>query len=312
MYIKEFYKNKKQNIHIIILFLIIIIVIYLCPNYFSKDGFTTTAPATTRPIPTLAQRVKYSLPTGKMIANIPETSRSYSSFFDDNNGKVLNKSTLDSITCWAPASGRNDTNQYINISLPSSNPSMVHGLVVMGRADNIYEYVTSFTVSYISELSGSPINVDNGIIFNSNLYSYKTPDGKEKSYILFANPVPASIIIIKPKTWSNSIAMRVDLLLQIVPQTTIYQALPIINGSISPPVVVPTIPLITGYISTNNDIKKSLNDSYDSIKNERNTNLDNQDRINNLEKRIKKIKLDIIGMSNSSNNTNIKKAPKFY
>ena len=57
MYIKEFYKNKKQNIHIIIIFLIIIICIYLWSNYFSKssENFVLLGAFDQQSIPTPAQ-----------------------------------------------------------------------------------------------------------------------------------------------------------------------------------------------------------------------------------------------------------------
>ena len=132
------------------------------------------------------------------------------------------------------------------------------------------------------------------------------------SYILFANPVTASSIIISPQSWNKSIALRADILINFVPRTTAYVNIPLINGVISPPVVIPTIPLEDKYISDNTDISDSLNNSYESIKNARNSNLDNQDRIDKLDKRIKKIQKDIIGITKSTaKNSNIK-APKFY
>ena len=93
--------------------------------------------------------------------------------------------------------------------------------------------------------------------------------------------------------------------------------LPPVNPQVSP-IVIPTIPMATDYKSTYTEISDTLNSSYDSIRNERNTNLDNQARIDSLEKRIKKLKMDVIGFnktqpsnSNSTNNTIIK-PPKFY
>ena len=307
MYINEFYKNKKQNIHIIILFLIIIIVICFWPNYFSKDGFTTTVPATTKP--KNRQKVIYSLPSTTMIANIPETSRVYSSFFNDGKGTTLNKSTLDSLTCWTPSLGNNNTNQFVTLNL--TTPKKVYGIAIKGRADFIFDYVKTFKVNYTTSTSSAFLPIDNSTIFNSNLYIYTDVNGKEISYILFTNPVIANTISINPQTWNKSIGMRVDLLIDFVPQTTVYEYLPVINGAIRQPVAIPTIPVITNYISDNNDIINSLNSTYDFIKNERNTNLDNQDRINKLEERIKKIKLDIISITNSSTNNKIKE-PSFY
>ena len=298
MYIKEFYKNKKNNIHIIIVFLIIIIFIYLWSN--SKDTFGT---------PSINQKIIYSLPAGTMIANIPESDRTYSTVFDDGKGTLLNSSTLDSVTCWAPAVS--DTNQSIQLNL--STPTMVYGIVIKGRADYFFNYVKTFEVDYILL---SPTNVkqtmsvDNNTIYNSNLYKYNTPDGIQTSYILFSTPISANSIIIKPQAWQISIAMRVDLLVNFVPRTTSFIGSPIINSVIASPVVIPTVPIITGYESINTDIIDSITDSYDSIKNVRNINLDNQDRINNIDQRIKKIKLDIGGISSKA--TNNIKAPTFY
>ena len=212
MYINEFYKNKKQNIHIIILFLIIIIVICFWPNYFSKDGFTTTVPATTKP--KNRQKVIYSLPSTTMIANIPETSRVYSSFFNDGKGTTLNKSTLDSLTCWTPSLGNNNTNQFVTLNL--TTPKKVYGIAIKGRADFIFDYVKTFKVNYTTSTSSAFLPIDNSTIFNSNLYIYTDVNGKEISYILFTNPVIANTISINPQTWNKSIGMRVDLLIDFV------------------------------------------------------------------------------------------------
>ena len=360
MYIKEFYKNKKQNIHIIILFLIIIIiVIYLWPNYFSNSlenfnygllvpydqeflrymwttgGGTGVPPPppleeeetrvppppgeyidpsiptqTPRPTPTQIQRAIYSLPNGTMIANIPETSRVYSTYYDDGRGNLLNQSTLDSSTCWAPAINNNNTNQSVKLNL--SSPTKIYGIVIMGRADYIFDYVKSFKVNYIPSTSTTPLPIDNGMIFNSYLYTYKVADGVQRSYILFSVPIIAKSIIIIPQSWSKSTAaMKVDLLIDYALAPTQAYVLPSINGLISSPVFIPKEIGNEDYISNNTDILDSLNNSYDSIKTERHINLDNQDRILKLEKRINKIKLDIIDIVKSSKNTKIK-APKFY
>jgi hypothetical protein len=311
--INEIYKNKKQNIHIIIIFLLILIFICIWQKYESNESFFN--PITTRinPTTTLAkkeQKIIYNLPTGMMIANIPESNRSYSTVFDDRNGNLFNKSTLNSLTCWAPAENNNNINQFVTLSL--TNPTTVFGIVIMGRADFFFNYVNTFKVNYTTSASLNPIPVDNGIIYNSNLYKFNVADGIQKSYILFETSVLANSIMINPRSWNNSIAMRVDILVNFVPQTTEYKNLPVINSVISPPVVIPTIPLITGYISDNTDLSDSLVSSYNAIKTERNTNLDNQARIDKIDERVKKLKLNIIGITKSSSNNSDIKAPKFY
>ena len=306
MYINEIYKNKKQNIHIIIIFLIIVIFIYLFSKYESIDTFFQ----------------QYDLPPGKALANISESNRSYSTVFTSANN-TFNKSTLDSKTGWIPASS--NINQHIKFTLPT--PTMIHGVAIMGRADFVFDYVKSFKVSYTATPSSTQIDVDNGIVYPSDLYTFiDVPNGIQISYILFATPVTASTIFIKPQTWNKDvIAMRADLLVikpstsggspivngVVVPNTTKYQPNEI-RGAISAPVVIPTIPTITGYVSKNTDIVDSLNSTYGSIQNERHINLDNQDRLNNIEKRVKKIKLDIIGLNKSTKDKTNVKQPKFY
>jgi hypothetical protein len=274
-------------------------------NYESKDTFFQ----------------QYDLPPGKALANISESNRSYSTIFNSANN-TFNKSTLDSKTCWSPAAANINANQHIKFSLPS--PTMIQGVAIMGRADFVFEYVTSFKVSYTATATSEQIDVDNGIVYPSNLYTFTVPNGTQISYILFSTPVTASTIFIKPQTWSRSIAMRADLLVNastsggstvvngvVIPNTTKYIPNEI-RGAISPPVVIPTIPIITGYVSKNTDIVDSLNSTYGSIQNERHINLDNQDRINNIEKRVKKIKLDIIGLDKSTKDKTNVKQPKFY
>jgi hypothetical protein len=97
------------------------------------------------------------------------------------------------------------------------------------------------------------------------------------------------------------------------PTTTIAKyILPEINSSISSPVFIPKTPLATGYVSYNTDISDVLKSSYNDIKKERNINLDNQERINKIDKRINKIKQDIGGINNSSSKKSIVKTPSFY
>jgi hypothetical protein len=304
MYINEIYKNKKQNIHIIIIFLIIVIFIYLFSKYESIDTFSQ----------------QYDLPPGKALANISESNRSYSTVFTSANN-TFNKSTLDSTTCWAPSAENINNNQHIKFSL--STPTMIQGVAIMGRADFVSDYVISFKVNYTATSSSAQIPVDNGIVYESKLYSFTVPDGIQISYILFSTPVTASTIFIKPQSWSRSIAMKADLLVNkpsggspivnglVIPNTTKY-VLNMINGSISAPAVIPTKPSITGYISKNTDIIDALNSTYSSIQNERHINLDNQDRLNNIEKRVKKLQLDIIGLNKSTKDKINVKQPKFY
>ena len=90
---------------------------------------------------------------------------------------------------------------------------------------------------------------------------------------------------------------------------------PITTKPITTPFI--TVPLLNPVTTkTANSIYSiQLNDaltkSYDNINNTRETNLDNQERIFNLEKRIKKIKLDLIDITKPVQNSNIK-PPKFY
>ena len=319
--INEIYKNKKQNIHIIIIFLLILIFICIWQKYDTNESFFN--PTTT--IAKESQPLIYNLPPGKIIANLPDFNRSYSSFFTDGTN-VFNKSRLDSTTCWAPSKDNsNNPNQHIKFMI--TNPTMIYGVAVMGRADFIYNYVTSFTVTYNSNVEAPQIPVDNGVIYNSNLYKYIVPDGMQTSYILFKTPVFARTMFIKPKTWEKSIAMRADLLINLpegasagsytssngslIPNTTKYIVTEI-NSPISSPVFIPKTPLATGYVSYNTDISDALKSSYNDIKKERNINLDNQERINKIDKRINKIKQDIGGINNSSSKKSIVKTPSFY
>jgi len=87
--------------------------------------------------------------------------------------------------------------------------------------------------------------------------------------------------------------------------------LPPVNPAVSP-IIIPNIPIVTGYEYNNSSIKDALDSSYTDIQKERNTNLDNQSRIDSLDKRIKKLKMDVIGLNKSSSYNSDIKPPKFY
>ena len=90
-----------------------------------------------------------------------------------------------------------------------------------------------------------------------------------------------------------------------------FPQLPLIIPAVTP-IVLPTFPKMTKYISKNNDIKDALDSSYNAIKDERNINLDNQERVNNLGKRITNIKLELIDLKKKSQINVNDKPLKFY
>jgi len=72
-----------------------------------------------------------------------------------------------------------------------------------------------------------------------------------------------------------------------------------------------TTPIITQAPTTTNYLSNVLQDSYDKMNIPRFDNLDNQDRLNGIEKRINKIKKDL-AIINSSNNKNTPNTITFY
>ena len=72
-----------------------------------------------------------------------------------------------------------------------------------------------------------------------------------------------------------------------------------------------TTPMITQAPTTTNYLSNVLQDSYDKINIPRFTSLDNQDRLNEIEKRIQKVKKDL-AITNTSNNINAPNTLTFY
>lgn len=99
--------------------------------------------------------------------------------------------------------GALDTNQWIEVS--STEPITWTGVITQGRHIAYSQWVTSFTVVYSND-GKTWSNVDNGKTFTGNT------DTDTKVTNMFATPVVARTLRIKPQTWHNFISMRFDAL----------------------------------------------------------------------------------------------------
>lgn len=174
--------------------------------------------------PNLAVPGWFTMPNNLLFANIPASSRSYSSFHS-NLPNIYASSTLNSTGVSAAwSAGTLNNNEWMKLTLPSNNYLTVAGVAVKGRSGHYYnnsgtycdQYVKSFYINY-SDRNGNNKTVDNGKLFYTNLYPNMTPDGIQCSYIVFDTPISASVITIIPNTWNMYNSMRADLLLKQVP-----------------------------------------------------------------------------------------------
>ncbi|XP_033105774.1 uncharacterized protein LOC117108037 [Anneissia japonica] len=100
--------------------------------------------------------------------------------------------------------GTDDTDQYLQIHLPYLGT--IAGLVIQGRATNP-AWVESYEVQYSRDgRNWTPVGLNGPAIFPGN------SDGADTSEQRFAQPIEAIFIRILPKSWSDHICMRVELL----------------------------------------------------------------------------------------------------
>jgi photosystem II stability/assembly factor-like uncharacterized protein len=152
--------------------------------------------------------------TGLSYLNPPESSRVYSSYYDDGIAHKL--SMLDSDLAWAPVA----SNSYMTIDLGSV--VNVAGVVTQGRctkaslrnSGNYNQFVKTYKVTY----STDGINYVNKLTPNTFQGPQSAPNRNscaldEKVNQYFSSSISARYIRLYPLTWNNRICMRAGVLL---------------------------------------------------------------------------------------------------
>jgi len=253
MFFKKDKKKSLMPIITIILLIVVSIIIFVFVKYIIKvDSFAilksvnaqgvlstegTLDISNTKDTPTVIQSngISYT------IGNVSNLKRTYSTYFGPLNDTTFQQSRLDSKTCWL---AKEPTQfEYMTMELSDSTP--VYGIVVSGRQDQ-QQYVKTFYLKYIDD-NGVEQNVDNGILFNSNIDT-NSRDGTDGTgldtnyfkFIYFNTPVNMKKIKILPVNYYSWIAMRCDLILSpdTSPRTTMMPTLPITT-------MMPTLPITT-------------------------------------------------------------------
>ena len=241
MFFKKDKKKSLMPIITIILLIVVSIIIFVFVKYIIKvDSFAilktvnaqgvlsnegTLDISSTKDTPTVIQSngISYT------IGNVSNLKRTYSTYYGSLNDTTFQQSRLDSKTCWL---AKEPTQfEYMTMELSDSTP--VYGIVVSGRQDQ-QQFVKTFYLKYIDD-NGIEQNVDNGILFNSNIDT-NSRDGTDGTgldtnnfkFIYFNTPVNMKKIKILPVNYSGWIAMRCDLILSpdTSPRTTMMPTSP--------------------------------------------------------------------------------------
>ena len=205
----------------------------------------TTQPTTTQSIttqPTNTQTIKY--------ANVPETSRRYSSAFtfttpeigyitNKTHASQFTKSTIsDSDNGWIP--GNEKGNEWMELNLTKLTP--IRGVVIKGRNTIDYgnQYVTRFKLTYtIDNKKWEDIQNPNPdpLLDNLTFIGFSNRTKSTDSINVFFNTIQVMGIRITPTAASTEyMTIRADLILDDSAFTTTTQ--PITTPVVAPPVVV--------------------------------------------------------------------------
>ncbi|EGG23362.1 discoidin I [Cavenderia fasciculata] len=123
----------------------------------------------------------------------------------------MNGSVTGGSSAWCAKT--NDAAQWISAS--SENLKTFTGIQIQGRADtDCNQFVTSYTLEYsVDGIKFVPFN--NGQVFTANT------DRNTIVSNIFATPVVARTLILKPKTWNEHISLRWEVFYQPIKQSLV-------------------------------------------------------------------------------------------
>ena len=125
--------------------------------------------------------------------NLPEASRTYSSFSIDHIYSMLDTTTSHATWCASNA----DATPYIDID--AGEPMLISGIITQGRTGTNVHYVSGFEVK--SRLNNS--------LFDDTVRVFTPPDRSEQTH-MFVNPVYAQHIRITPQVGMLQHACALD------------------------------------------------------------------------------------------------------